>query len=220
MRLQHYINEGIDTDEDMINDLNGILKNDCKPYLKLIKGKDPLYRGMYIENTLGNQILDTTSRDVGIKNVRQDRNPKGTNKTTFKKMNTWLAGNQHNRRDDTVLCTTDDVWASGFASLYYIFPIGKISYTWIDSKDFNRNSKETGWRGGAPDMYMDNDERSNPYNPVLSKLKKPFPKYFHTDTDFNTPYKKGYEIWIKCDSYYYVYVDLNIVWDEKYQVFV
>ena len=35
-------------------------------------------------------------------------------------------------------------------------------------------------------------------------MNKPFADYFHTNKGFDTAYRKGYEIWFKCKSYYYV----------------
>ncbi len=200
MRLQQYINESYEYRSDDIDIINNYISKNCKPYLNLIKGKNPLYRGM-------------DSQTFGVKKVRQDRKNKGyLEKELFVKFNDLLQLNGHNRRDNVVICTSNMNWASSFGmDVYMIFPIGNISYSWVESKDFNKNDTSTSWDYRYPRLLV-KDQQFNSKVPVMD--------FFHTDTGFNTAYDKGYEFWIKCKEYFYVMDDDSIVWDEKYQEIV
>jgi len=149
----------------------------------------------------------------GVKSVRQDRKNKGyLERDLFKEFNVLLQANGHNRRDNTVMCTPNREWAEGFGmNIYTIFPIGNISYTWIESKDFNRDNKSSGWDYRFPRLLVKDHQFNS---------KKPVFEFFHTNTGFDHAYKKGYEFWIKCKEYFYVLDDDSIVWDQKYQEFV
>jgi len=202
MRLQNYISESYIYLPDEINTINNFISKECGPYLKLIRNKNPLYRGMHHKD------------QFGVKSVRSDRRQRGYSieVSIYKQLNEWLEENGHNRRDNTVICTSNRDWVDQFGDLYMIFPMGKISYTWIYSNDFNISDKKTGWVPFATTQYLEMDNDSD--------LLKPFDEYFVTDKKFNVAYKKGYEFWIKCNKYYFVKDDDSIVWDEKYQVIV
>ena len=203
MKFSQYITEKQEVTQSQLDYYNELIKVDCKPYLNLIKGKDPLYRGMYV----GGEA-------AGTKKVRTDRIPKGMDKITFEKFNKWLQKNKHNRRDQSVICTSNLKWAKSFSSkLYVIFPIGKFSYTWIASKDVNVTDNSTGWDNMSVESYFVDIEPQDD-----STTSSPFEFYFHTDKGFNIAYGKGYELWVKCDSYHYIQVGSSWVWDSKYQV--
>jgi len=199
MRYKQYINE----ESDDIQGFNDDIHRFCKPYLKLLKSVNgnPLYRGMTIPD------------NQGVKQVRQDRKNKGYLESDMaKKFNDLLELEDHNRRDNSVMCTSDKAWAEGFGmKVYYIFPIGNISYTWVESKDFNRDNISTGWFYNLPRKHI----KGQAYD-----LHKPLFDYFHTDQSFNVAYDNGYELWFKCRSYMYMKDSDDIVWDNKYQVIV
>ena len=44
MRFNQYLTEMLELSQ--IEDINQLIHENCKPYLKLIKGKVPLYRGL------------------------------------------------------------------------------------------------------------------------------------------------------------------------------
>ena len=115
------------------------------------------------------------------------------------------------------MCTPNKKWAKGFSGsgqMYYILPLGKINYTWIESTDFHITTPKTGWRSQAWIDFI-NDEKD-----PLFPLPKPFADYFHTNKDFDIAYKNGYELWFKCKSYYYVNASTyEIEWNTKEQVF-
>jgi len=208
MRFKQYLQERLKPKEvPTLDEINSIIQKDCKPYLKLLKGKEPLYRGV-------------NSPDVfGKKNTKKDRIPRGSSNYEFGFINQWLIKNGHNnRKDNIMICTSDYKRAQRFGIVCYVFPIGKISYTWIDAKDFNENNWSTGWYSTFIIDYLENvDFNLNNFedNPSMKeyeknynyKMSKPFADYFHTDENFNTAYEKGYEIWFKCKSYYYIMLD-------------
>ena len=113
MRFSHYMNEGFD---EGIKRYNKLIHKDCKPYLKLIKNKLPLLRGMY----------QTGSPEK--KSVRQDRKPKGMDDVEANYLNKWLKKNGHIPRNKSVICTTSEFNAKRFGSVCHIFPIGKFNY--------------------------------------------------------------------------------------------
>ncbi|MFW6377594.1 MAG: hypothetical protein ACOCZ5_03005 [bacterium] len=68
MRLYKFLNEKDILDlYDQVQEFNDNVKKYCKPYLRLIKGKEPLVRGM---SPKGDQFID-------VQNVRKNRIPFG-----------------------------------------------------------------------------------------------------------------------------------------------
>ena len=187
MRLYKYINEKDVLDlNNEIGDMNDKIQENCGPYLKLIKGKDPLARGM-----------KTTTDDTGVKQVRKDRESKGMSEDIFKEFNQWLEKNGHNRKDKSISVLSNPINLGMFAGsgiIAYVFPIGKFSYTWIKATDVNMDSK-TGWDENAVEMYLRND---------TDTTEKGFENYFFTDKGFDKAYRAEWEIWINCDYYYFV----------------
>ena len=218
MKFKEYLTEMLQP-EQLIN-INDLIQKNCKPDLKLIKGKYPLYRGM---STLSKMWGDVW---IGEKKVRTDRRSRGgTKPANFKVINDWLQKHNHNKRDNTIMCISDITRLAMFGNAYTIFPIGKMSYTWLEGHDFNYGNVDTGWEGG---MYhyvehikagKEAEERWNKES--VFKMKKPVLEYFHTDTGFNEGYAKKYEFWIKCKSYYFVSAQTDeIEWDKNKQIFL
>lgn len=195
MRLSRYINEDIIDDVEKIHSFNESIHKKCKPYLNLIKGKRPLIRQMYMD-------------EIGIKKVRQDRASRGMGSYQAAVLNNWLQENGHVRRDKSVICISRP--HLNFGRNYYIFPIGKFDYTFVESEDINFNDRDTGWyRDTVSDAIRLDFELSKP------DLKKPFKDYFHTNKKFNMAYDLEYEMWIKCKEYYYI---VEWAWDENKQI--
>lgn len=205
MRLYNYLNEMDVLDlSNMISDMNDKIEQDCKPYLSLIKGKNPLARG-----------LKAAKDKVGIKQVRKDRVPSGMDYETFKKFNKWLQDNNHNKRDKSISVSPKpeglEMFAGSSGIIAYVFPIGKFSYSWIKAKDVNIHDPKTGWDDEMLwDLLWDYEDEE-------------FENFFFTDEGFNTAYKNGYEIWINANKYYYVAIDalqtVKMSWDTKDQRF-
>jgi hypothetical protein len=163
------------------------IKNDCTDYLYLIGQGDVFRKGSRALRKLN---------DPGVKKVRTDRKPKGTNIEAYKFVNKWLDRNKCARRDRSVICTTSPFQTALFGPLFYIFPIGKnLKYAWIKSKDFNEVSSDSFWDiydfedairrediGDAERMLNDNIECS----------------YISTAQD------KQYETWFECKEYYFI----------------
>ena len=207
MRLTKHLNEYKEKwFQDSVYEFNKLIKKDCKKYLSLIGNKQPLYRG-----------LDTRI-PMGEMSTRAGREPMGTASGIFPLFNQWLQKNKHNRRDkNIVIATSKKQWAEGFSTdgvAYYIFPIGNISYTWIKAKDVNEEDSNTGWGGThVLDVFFNIDPNRSWNDKGMTgdeKLKhmgyrkmNTFGKYFNTDKGFSTAYGKKYEIWIKCDRYYF-----------------
>lgn len=200
MRFKNFINEVNLESEDQLNEY--IHKN-CKKYLKMISDFDePFYRGIY------------QNRDkFGIRTVRKNRKPKGTDPHAFKKFNKWLESNRHNRRDQSISVISDFNATGLFGLLNFVFPIGNFSYSWVDAKDINDDDGRTGWSQFGVESFFDPDF----YEYII--MNKPFEKYFHTDTGIKVAYENGYEVWINCKNYVFAKID-HFDWDEKDQILI
>lgn len=214
MRLRQHLNEAYQSEiyKEYINDN---IHTHCKQYLKLIKGKNPLYRGIDV------------FWDSGIKDVRKDRRPFGMEIDEADYLNDWLQKNGHMRRDKSVMAISNPEDLDLFGEPYHFFPLDPIKgYTWAETKDLNMVDQRTGWSDftvRAWKMKKNNeisidDEWVFRMEGELKGLKKPFEDYFHTNKGFNTAYKNGYEIWFNCVRYYFV--TTNIPWDKNKQIFI
>ncbi len=208
MRLQQHINEGYSVYKKSLFELNKDLKIQCRSYLKLIKGKIPLYRGM------------TVHMDVGVKDVRQHRTSLGMDQKIADKFNAWLQENGHTRRDNSVMTSSNKKQTDLFGTnIYYIFPIGKFDYTWIKSNDVN-----IGYKDWDP-IFLQSLFGEDKYEKWLAKqlypgqdIDKNFDNFFTTNKQFDIAYKMGYEIWMNSKQYYFVNID-DYIWDENKQRF-
>lgn len=194
-----------------IDDLWDDIKKKCKPYLGLLKGKQPLFRG--IHDVSGTRIT-TTDMVFGIKKVRKNRISKGTPAKEFKLLNKWLEGNQHARRDRSISVTASQDTATFFGQNSWIFPIGKFDYSWVRSPDMNHTNKNTGyfvskWDLNDPEKQATIEEFLYAYyaGTLDIRTKQADLKHFvTTNKGFDEAYRKGYEIWIDCKEYYYILV--------------
>jgi len=198
MRLNKFINE----DREQLKEFIKNVQKDCKPYLKLLKGRSPLTRGM--------KIVSPT--DFGMKAVRKDRKSLiGHSVTIVKRINQYMDHINAARRDRSVIATSkfQQAMTHMFGEPYWIFPKGKFKYTFVRSSDFN-------WSGTAYDfdyamaffkdeMWKDPDSIPAHWKPGL---------WFETNKQFDEAYNKGYEIWFECDHYYYI--NLNIPLTAKF----
>jgi hypothetical protein len=199
-----------------IKDMIGHIKKDCKPYLGLLGSKTPIFRGMYGHSSEWKyeEMKDDLTTKYGLKSVRQDRQgisnisnqdlatgeqgQWGAKKGTFfKALNEWLAKNGHAERNKSISCTTDYEAASYFGQPYYIFPIGKFKYTFVRSKDFNEKSIH--WSPEEFVTYIRYWKAG-----TAGKLDFNADRLFSTNKNFNEAYRKEYEIWFQCKSYYYI----------------
>jgi len=207
MRLYKYINEQtkkID-DLDWLEHVNKIIHKDCGPYLRVINNREPLLRGM------------NATEPYGSKRVRKDRKPQGMLMDEFIAFNKWLEERGHNRRDKSFSATSTSHVAL-FGNPYFVFPIGKFSYTWLKAKDINMPHKPTKWDHNHFTQYL------------LGRIKekdtkmKDIESYFVTDRAIKVAIRNGFEIWINCDVYYYVTAEWNggplpYYWNDRKQIF-
>lgn len=181
-------------DKEAVEKTVELIERDCKPYLKLIKGKIPLYRG-----TGGTEDKKRITEFLLKGQTRGKRNPKGTRHSLFKALNRWLERHGHIRRDKNIIITTSNkVMAAPWGILAYIFPIGKADYTFVRAYDVNINDVRTGWEYDKMADALDPHPLSDPIDPKILE------KYFVTNKNFDEAYKKGYEIWFKCNTYYII----------------
>lgn len=188
MKFYSYLNEA------NTEDINAAIQKDCQPYLRLIKK---------INNNVFLRGMDDRREEFGVKKVRKDREPKGMYPWVFIKFNKWLQDNNHNRRDKSVSVNKHPDQL--FGNRYYFFPIGRFSYSWVESLDINWPDSRTGWYDDAVEVYLnDPDNFDTSYG---DKMRKPFADYFHTDEGISTAYKNEFEVWFNCKNYYYVSED-------------
>jgi len=199
MKFYDYLNERNNITD--IKKINMLIQRNCKQYLNTIKGLPAPFARAADEHLYFDQKI-----------VRKDREPKGTDPEIFKKFNMWLQKNGHNRRDKSFSAINPKYINNLFGgNEYYVFPIGRFNYTWIDAYDINMEDEKTGWSMWTLDVeFGDKDS-------IIIDLKKPFKDYFHTDKGIKTAYKKGYETWINCKYYYRINM-FYYEWDSKDQV--
>jgi len=208
LTLNNYLNESRDK-QISTTLMNGLIHENCKSYLKLIKGLLPMYRGM------------STKHISGEKTVRKNRKPLGMSVKEANMSNKWLEENGHARRDKSVLCTSSTKHLELFGSRCFIFPLNPIvKYTWIDAEDINIADFTTGWGVGLLKDYLTNQRGVVNLDAEhrVSNAKKDVPDYFHTNNLFRKAHTKGYEMWIECSSYYYV-TDFIVKWGVNQQIF-
>lgn len=205
MRFNRYIisETKLVTTEELFADIS----KKCKPYLSLLKNKEPLYRGLHDPSEA--RVTDAgVGIGYGIKKVRKNRIPKGSNKTDFKLLNKWLDGNGHARRDQSISVTANKLTADFFGSNSWVFPIGKFDYSWVKSPDMNHKNEKVGYYVGH--FYPEEPSvwdflRAYYGSGVDSETEKAdLAKFVTTNKGFMEAYKKGYEIWIDCKEYYYI----------------
>jgi len=236
MRLNKYLIEA--NDKISAKDLFTDIKKKCKPYLSLLKGKEPLYRGIHdtsdakttlaLYDKFGNPIEKPNNSDIGagigygIKKTHKDRKPKGSGDVDFKLLNKWLAGNGHARRDQSISVTADKVTADFFGSNSWVFPIGNFNYSWVKSPDMNHKNAKEGYYVGHfyPDEPSIWDFLRAYYGSGImdSQTKKgDLANFITTNKGFNEARKKGYEIWFDCKEYYYILVMSNEGYNYKWK---
>ena len=201
MRLKQYLtNEAVTwTPDDMEIFAKAIVKN-CKPYLKLLKGRNPLVRGMTREQA--------ATYGAGKKTVRKDRISRaGLDPKKTERANEWLDSIGAARRDKSVIAISKPKLQL-FGPEHWIFPEGKFKYTYVKSDDFN-SSNRSGWepakfwvwlkiRAGGDKEKLDKFEKAlftEEFNPK---------KLFGINKGFDEAYNKGYEIWFECKKYYFI----------------
>jgi hypothetical protein len=212
MRLKQHINEAQGDEFPSGDDINTAIHNDCKQYLKLIRGVYPMYRGMYGEYNLG------------TKKVRKDRKPFGMSNNDASLLNKMLQKNGHARRDKSVMCTSNATHLELFGDPFFIFPKDKLKkYTWFEGKDINMDYDVTGWQEETIEAWIEvskptsqQDPHIAPYYRMLDKLKKPFEEHFYTNKGFKTAHRNGWEMWIECDEYYYASI-FEFKWNKSRQ---
>jgi hypothetical protein len=173
-----------------------LIKRDCKKYLGLLKGKEPLRRGMTI--SLQDGILFKRS-------VRQDRKARLTVPERSGIANKWLEKNKHVRRDRAVIASSKERKVFGYE--YYIFPIGKFNYTWIRGKDWNFRS-EHGWDGAEVGIL-------GPGKIIEMLDKQQRDGNIVTNKGWDNMYKNGFEVWMDCKEYYFIerhYLTKDVIW--------
>jgi hypothetical protein len=197
-KLQKYL---IESDE-----INDLIKQHCQPYLKLLNGKVPLFRGI------------ETKAKSGKKDVRIGRHPKGTPRSMFNSMNKWLKSNGHVPRDNAMICTSRLGSTTLFGQPKYVFPIGKFNYSWIKATDLNLDDDNTKYQviyqeAAFDDRWdWDTDNGRGIRGKTLLNLgiltqddgKQAFNKFLYTNKGFDKAYKGGYEIWFQCKDYYFI----------------
>ena len=170
-----------------------IMKN-CKHYLGLLRGRDPLVRGMKIyvgEGGLG--VLWKRS-------VRQDRRSRMSGPKRREVINKFLEEFGHVRRDRAVIASSKG--RVEFKPWYRIYPIGRFDYSWVRSRDWNFDEGQ--WPG-VDLAWMEPD--------VLLRVLKDQDGIGNivTNKRFGVAYDKKYEIWMGCKDYYFTEYDRKIL---------
>ena len=212
MRLRQYINEADvpPAANKVFNDFIKSIKAQCKPYLNLLKNREPLMRGIKRARPYGEQP---------IRQNRQPQHPRGTKvlhgkhlingkqvdfaEPYWPTLNKWLESKGHAPRNQSISCSSDFSSANAFGDTYWIFPIGKFKFSWVRSDDFN--IEEDNWNPNELHYFLQHWLSEWPDKPHWSEISKFDPeKAIFTNTKFNEAYERKYEFWIQSKKYYYM----------------
>ena len=128
MRFEKFLTEEIkwefsNADQDVRHkEFAKLVKKDCKPYLNALKGATPFRRGMRNASRFYYEGIS-----AGKHKVQQDRKARLFN---HPELNPFLAKKGGARRDKSVIAISSNP-GRWFGSPYYIFPIGKLKYSWV-----------------------------------------------------------------------------------------
>jgi hypothetical protein len=204
MRLQQYINESkMESMATDIDEIIEIVKRECKQYLKMMKGKLPLTRGVYVN------IRSGGTAKLYRKDVRQDRASLGGIPYNDE-MNKWLVKNGHLDRRKSISVTSNVGNAKDFGQPFVIFPLGKFSYSFVDERDFNDL-----WFLLYKSPFRDSPEIYR--NQLDSLYKEQLGPHITTNKQFDVAYIKHFEIWMNPKQYYMISTfddDVNIILKE------
>jgi hypothetical protein len=170
------------------------IRSNCSHYLGLLRGRDPLVRGMKIyvgEGGLG---------VLWKRQVRQDRQSRMASLDKSKLINEFLERFGHVRRDHALIASSKG--RVEFKPWYRIYPIGRFDYTWVRSSDWNYS--EGKWPGnmilhGEFDEVLKVLEDQDGVGNIVSNKR------------FGVAYDKKYEIWMGCKEYYFTEYDRKII---------
>ncbi len=150
---------------------------------------------------------------LGIKTVRQDRNARGNASGTAEDFNNWLGSNGHTRRDKAASIISEA--SSNFGRVFYVFPIGKFDYTFINHC-IDLNISRGKWTPvvleiafGSPDRILMRYLNSKWEEKIKSEWNpEDATNYLKKNTVTNKNIKKAYdnkwEVWINPKKYYLV----------------
>ena len=193
MRLIQYINEDTNINTTL-PELYELLKKDCKKYLKLLKGRTPLYRSM------------KSSNFVGIKKQRKNRRTQMIT-SLLVIVDKYLKEKNLPLRTESMICTSNkNIRAIFGKDAYFIFPKDNFKFAIIRSSDMNFSSLN--WNvDKLSDLATDykNTPNKKIYNEIISMLDWGIDG--NSQSAFDEAYNKEYEMWFDCDEYYYVSVN-------------
>lgn len=200
MRLTQYITEDREVKVENMDELVKLIKKDCKNYLKLLKGRVPLFRGMDV-------IQDYA---VGLKRQRKNRKPRLMPKRSLVFIDEYLDKRLLASRKESMIATTDESRMQSFGNKRcFVFPKGIFQFAMVRSSDMNFTSIKTGWTPNdihryifeyykSTDKYEREELRIKIYEILDSTIDG------NSQKAFNEAYRQQYEMWFDCDEYYYV----------------
>jgi hypothetical protein len=197
-RLKNYIiseNSEIDDEnweflESLIDTQVSKIKKECSQYLKLLSGREALYRGI---KNLPYDIY------FGKKPVRKDRKPRGQMKEASKFTNDWLKSKGWPRRDESIMAISTDYDAKRFGTVVQIFPIGKFNYAWLNGYDFNSFGIE-GKEWNIEELHSLVNTKKD-----YDRAKQYLEDYITGNKGFDIAHQLGYEIWMNPKAYYWLH---------------
>jgi len=217
MRLQNYI---IESEKEIrvenISKLCNLIKKNCNQYIKLLKGKKPLFRSIHTDAWY----------HAGIKNVRKDRFSRLMGLAMLGFMDKYLKSKNLPLRKESMICTPNESHIRMFGGQRcFVFPIGKFKYAMVRSSDMNFSNSNRTW---APDELSSRisdyytysgGEKTEEGREEKTDLYEYLDKSIDGNSQkaFNEAYKNSYEMWFDCKQYYYVHIDGN--WSGIYNMF-
>lgn len=164
-----------------------LIRRDCKPFLRAIKGNGFLYRGVNIPEDEPFELDDGTR--YYVKTVRQDRKPLSTSRHLSDIIDNWFNKKFGFRARSNAMFCKGERFNLGDISSYgescIVFPIGPIQYVWAENID---------------DLYVlllrfgDTVAEETVHKWLDGKDYK--------TTDLEVAVKSDIEVMVKCNKYY------------------
>lgn len=125
LNFQHLV-ESSNKDFEAVTNLIAKVKKDCQPFIKLATSGPSHMGATFFYRGMRNKPV------VGVYHSRKDRKPKDTHPLWDQLINLTLKDNGVIPRSQGVFAFTNEFKSMEFGPSYYIFPIGKFDFYYID----------------------------------------------------------------------------------------
>jgi len=202
MKSKEFIIEGDIIGKERIRNWAKVIKRDCQPYLKSHNIHNHMLRG------LGREMVPFVEKEVRLEN----RNPLDTSKYLHKSLNDLFTEKYGAPYRNALFVSGAYNLVKDYGRTYKIFPIGEFNYLWGGSDDLyneyqNFDIDKDKWNEYILANPLDKNDTTDLMHRRRIKFKADaFLEYVdelnYRTTDLAGAIESGYEIMIRCKSYY------------------